>query len=172
MDARTAGRQMLGATLLAGLFAALFWFALKTWPSLWMFFLLMLLFGLYCAAKLYGVIAGRYPASFWQDVVINLLILLGPAVEDSANGKDPYHAFAVRFSLFIAVALYAWAAIAVLEWLRGRRGSAAGSPNRQRRDLRPVGVGIGAPRPGDRPRRSQGPGRPDGGRALDAARRP
>lgn len=125
VDTRTAGRQMLGATLLAGLFAALFWFALKTWPSLWMFFLLMLLFGLYCAAKLYGVIAGRYPASFWQDVVINLLILLGPAVEDSANGKDPYHAFAVRFSLFIAVALYAWAAIAVLEWLRGGRGSAA-----------------------------------------------
>src|SRR5688572_13530777 len=124
VDVRTAGRQMLGATLLGGLYAALFWFALKTWPSLWMFFLLMLLFGIYFAGKLYGVIAGRYPPFFWQDVVINLLILLGPAVEDSANGKDPYHAFAVRFSLFIAVALYAWAAIAVLEWMRGHGPSA------------------------------------------------
>lgn len=124
-SARKAGHQLLGSIFLAGLSAILFWFALKLWPSLWMFFLLMLLFGIYIAAKLYGVIAGRYPPSFWQDVVINLLILLGPAVEDSASGKDPYHAFAVRFSLFIAVTLYAWAAISVLEWQRSRRASAA-----------------------------------------------
>ena len=63
----------------------------------------------------------RWSAAFWPDVVINLLILLGPAVEDSANGKDVYKAFAVRFSLFVAVTLYAWFAMAALEWLRGRR---------------------------------------------------
>lgn len=124
-SARSAGRQMIGATLLAGLFAILFWFALKICPILWIFFLLMLLFSLYFAAKLYGIIPSRYPAAFWQDVVVNLLILLGPAVEDSANGKDVYQAFAVRFCLFIAVALYAWAAIATLEWLRGGRKTAA-----------------------------------------------
>ena len=124
-SARTAGREMLYATILAGLFAILFWFALKIWPSLWMFFLLMLLFGIYVAAKLYGIIATRWSAAFWPDVVINLLILLGPAVEDSANGKDVYKAFAVRFSLFVAVTLYAWFAMAALEWLRGRRATAA-----------------------------------------------
>jgi hypothetical protein len=123
-SARTAGREMLFATILAGLFAILFWFALKICPNLWMFFLLMLLFGFYVAAKMYGIIATRWSAAFWPDVVINLLILLGPAVEDSANGKDVYKAFAVRFSLFVAVALYAWLAMAVLEWLRGRRAPA------------------------------------------------
>ena len=112
---------VLGATFLAGLLAILFWFALKICPSLWMFFLWMLLFGIYFAAKLYGVVASRFPPSFWQDVVVNLLILLGPAVEDSATGKDPYEAFAVRFSLFVAVTLYAWLAIVALEWLRARR---------------------------------------------------
>jgi hypothetical protein len=120
-SARTAGREMLYATIVAGLFAILFWFALKICPNLWMFFLLMLLFGIYVAAKVYGVIATRWSAAFWPDVAINFLILLGPAVEDSANGKDVYKAFAVRFSLFIAVALYAWVAMAALEWLRGRR---------------------------------------------------
>jgi hypothetical protein len=49
-----------------------------------------------------------------------MLILLGPAVEDSANGKDVYAAFAVRMGLFIAVTLYAWLAVYVLEQLRSR----------------------------------------------------
>jgi hypothetical protein len=52
---------------------------------------------------------------------VNFLILLGPAVEDSATGKDPYQAFAIRFSLFVAVTLYAWIAIVALERLRAHR---------------------------------------------------
>ena len=55
-----------------------------------MFFLWMLLVGIYCAGKLYGVIASRFPPAFWSDVVVNILILLGPAVMDSATGKDVY----------------------------------------------------------------------------------
>jgi len=129
VSARTAGRLLIGAIFLAGLFAILFWFALKICPNLWMFFLLMLLFGIYFAAKLYGIIASRFPPSFWQDVVINMLILLGPAVEDSATGKDVYQAFAVRFGLFIAVTLYAWVAIATLDWLRGRRATQGWMPS-------------------------------------------
>ncbi len=125
LNARNAGRAMIGATFLGGLFAILFWFGLKLWASLWMFFLLMLLMCIYVAAKAYGVIASRHPPAFWQDVIFNFLFILGPAVDDSANGKDPYMAFAVRFSLFIIVTLYAWAAIAALEWLRGRRATAA-----------------------------------------------
>ena len=125
VDARTVGRRLLGAIFLAGLYAILFWFALKLCPNLWIFFLLMLLSGIYFAAKLYGIIASRYPAPFWLDVLVNLLILLGPAVEDSASGKDPYEAFAIRFSLFVVVTLYAWGAIGALEWIRLRRRAGA-----------------------------------------------
>jgi len=128
VSARTIGRQLLGAIFLAGTYAALFWLALKICPSLWLFFLLMLLFGVFFAAKLYGIIESRYPPTFWQDVLVNLLILLGPAVEDSAAGKDPYAAFAVRFSLFVVVTLYAWGAIFALEWLRGYRADDAPGP--------------------------------------------
>jgi hypothetical protein len=117
-QARAAGRELLGATFLAGLIAILFWFALKIRPNLWIFFLLMLLLGICVGAKVYGVAASRFSSVFWVDVAVNFFILLGPAVEDSASGKDPYKAFAVRFSLFVVVTLYAWAAIAVLEWLR------------------------------------------------------
>ena len=120
-SARHAGRELLGSTFLAGCLAVLFWLALKLWPGLWMYFLLMLAFGLYLSAKLYRVIATRFSPSFWQNTAVTLLILLGPAVEDSANGKDVYKAFAVRMTLFIAVALYAWLALHALEWLRTRR---------------------------------------------------
>ena len=120
IDARHAGRELLGSTFLAGCFAVLFWFALKLCPSLWMFFLWMLLFGIYFASKLYRLIASRFPPSFWQNVIVTMLILLGPAVQDSASGKDVYKAFAVRMGLFIAVTLYAWLAIRVLEELRTR----------------------------------------------------
>jgi len=120
-NARYAGRELLGSTFLAGCFAVVFWFVLKLWPSLWMFFLWMLLFGVYFSSKLYGVVASRYPPSFWQNTAVTMLILLGPAVMDSANGKDVYKAFAVRMGLFIAVTLYAWLAIHALERLRNRR---------------------------------------------------
>jgi len=128
VSSRTAGREMLYAIFFAGLAAILFWFTLKVCPNLWIFFLLMLLFGIYVAARMYGIVANRWSPAFWPDVFVNLLILLGPAVEDSANGKDVYKAFAVRFCLFVAVTLYAWFAMAALEWLRGRGQKATPIP--------------------------------------------
>jgi hypothetical protein len=121
VSARSAGRELLGSTFLGGCFAVLFWFVLKICPSLWMFFLWMLLFGIYFSSKIYQVIGSRFPASFWLNVAITLLILLGPAVEDSASGKDVYAAFAVRMGLFVAVTVYAWAAIYALDQWRTRR---------------------------------------------------
>lgn len=121
VSARSAGWELLGSTFLGGFFAIVFWWALSLLPSLWMFFLWMLLFGLFYASKIYGLIASRFPASFWVNAVVTMLILLGPAVQDSANGKDVYKAFAVRMSLFVMVTLYAWAAVAALEYIRNRR---------------------------------------------------
>lgn len=118
VDAKHAGRELLGSTFLAGVFAALFWIALKMSPNLWMFFLWMLLFSFYFASKIFGLIRSRFPASFWMNTAVTMLILLGPAVEDSANGKDVYAAFFSRMSLFILVTFYAWGAVALLERLR------------------------------------------------------
>jgi len=121
LDARNAGRELLGSTLLAGLLAVLFWSLLKVLPNLWSYFWLMLLLMVFVAARLYQVRPSRYPASFWINTVVTMLILLGPAVQDSANGKDVMTAFVVRMSLFVAVTLYAWLAIYLLEAWRGRR---------------------------------------------------
>jgi len=130
INARTAGRELLGSTLMGGVLAALFWAALSVAPNLWMFFLWMLLCAIYVTAKFYGVVASRYPPSYWQNALITLLILLGPAVADSANGKDVYAAFAVRMGLFMFVTIYAWLAVVILDRLyeRRQRGASGATP--------------------------------------------
>jgi len=127
INARTAGVELLGSTIMGGVLAILFWIGLSIEPNLWMFFLWMLLFGIYITAKFYRVIASRYPPSFWQNVLVTLLILLGPAVADTATGKDPYKAFAVRMLLFIMVTIYAWIAVVVLDRLYERSKQRADS---------------------------------------------
>ncbi len=121
IDARSAGRELLGSTFLGGFFAVLLWALLGITTNLWMFFLWMLIFTVYFSSKIYRLIPSRFPASFWLNVVMTLFIVLGPAVEDSANGKDVYAAFFTRMGLFIAVTLYAWLAVYFLEYMRTRR---------------------------------------------------
>lgn len=120
-DARVAGRELVGSTMMAGLLAILMWFGLKLAPTLWMFFLWTLAFSLFISARIYGVVKTRFTPSFWQNVLITLFILIGPAVGDTESGKDPYKASAVRIGLFIAVTLYAWMMLVFLEWLRERQ---------------------------------------------------
>ena len=121
VSARSAGRELLGSTFLGGCFAIGIWFALGISTNLWMFFLWTLLFVLYLGAKIYQVAPTRYPPSFWSNAGVTALILLGSAVQDSDTGKDVYQAFAVRMGLFLAVTLYAWLAIDLLERFRSRR---------------------------------------------------
>lgn len=54
-------------------------------------------------------------------MVVNITIMFAPAVMATATGKDVYHRFVIRFCLFVGVALYAWFAILILEWLRDSR---------------------------------------------------
>lgn len=117
---RNSGRELVGSTLLAGVLAIGFWYLLSISVNLWMFSLWMLLIGILCASRLYRVVRTGFTPSFWQNALLTMLILLGTAVEDSANGKDVYEAFAVRIGLFIGVTVYAWLAVLGLERLRER----------------------------------------------------
>jgi hypothetical protein len=70
---------------------------------------------LWAGARLFGVKASRWPPSFWSNALVTMLILLGAAIEDSVNGEDVLRASAVRVTLFVVVALYAWGMVWVLE---------------------------------------------------------
>jgi hypothetical protein len=73
---------------------------------------------------MFGVRRTSFSPSFWSNALVTMLILLGPAIEDAAVGKDVYAASATRVALFVAVALYAWATVWVLERWRASRSKA------------------------------------------------
>ncbi len=124
-NAQSAGRELVGSTLMGALMAAVVWF------------------GLIAAAEPVdadvmdggcSALGGRQaisesgprllPPSFWANALVTMLILLGPAIEDAAVGKDVYNASAVRVTLFVGVALYAWATVWALERWRASRSRA------------------------------------------------
>lgn len=119
--ARSAGRELVGSTLMGAWMALLVWFGLSVWPNLWMLMLWMSGAALWSGARIFGLKASAFPPSFWTNALLTLLILLGPAIEDSANGKDVLAASAVRVVLYVGVSLYAWATVWVLERWRASR---------------------------------------------------
>ena len=110
-----AALELVGSTLMGGVLAILCWLALGLFVDLWMFFLWMLLFGLWVARGLFRLRPGRYSPGFWLNSLVTMIILLGQSVADSAAGKDVYQAFMVRMGLFIGVSLYAWLMMALLD---------------------------------------------------------
>jgi hypothetical protein len=124
-DARTAGRELVGSTGMGALIALGVWLGLSLWPSLWMLVLWLMAASLWAGSALYRVRRTRYPPSYWSNALITALILLGPAIEDSASGKSVLEGTVLRVSLFVGVALYAWATVWALERWRCRRLPAA-----------------------------------------------
>jgi hypothetical protein len=115
LDARRAGLELVQSTLLGVVAMALFWAALRLCPSLWMFVLWSMLFAGWFGKRLYGLIASRYSRGFWQDGLTTTFILLGPMLQDSANAPDMLLKLAMRITLFLGVALYAWLMVRLLE---------------------------------------------------------
>jgi hypothetical protein len=120
-NAASAGRELVGSTFVGALMAALLWFGLSLQPNLWMLMLWMVAAALWTGARLFRVKPTSEPPSFWLNALVTMLILLGPAIEDAAVGKDVYRASVIRVSLFVAVALYAWATVWALERWRASR---------------------------------------------------
>jgi hypothetical protein len=123
INARNAGQELVGSTLMGALMATLVWAGLSLWPNLWMLTLWLTAAAIWTGNRLYGIKASAYPASYWSNALITVLILLGPAIEDSANGKDVGTASLVRVVLFVAVALYAWGMVWALERWRSSRNT-------------------------------------------------
>jgi hypothetical protein len=138
-NARTAGHELVGSTLMGAWMAALVWFGLSLRPNLWMLMLWTVAAALWAGAKLFGIRPTSASPSFWSNALVTMLILLGPAIEDAAVGKDVYKASLTRVSLFIAVALYGWATVWALERWRAprsrplffKRSSTRGAASRQ-----------------------------------------
>jgi hypothetical protein len=122
VEARFAGSELIGSTLMGALVAAVVWLGLSLHPSLWMLALWTMGAALWTGSGIFGTRSTSFRPSFWSNALITMVILLGPAIEDSASGKSVVEASTVRTGLFVAVALYAWGTVRVLErWRNSRR---------------------------------------------------
>jgi len=129
-DARNAGRELVGSTLMGAAMALFAWFGLSLLPNLWMLTLWMTALAFWAGLHLYGLRRTRARPSFWINALVTALILLGPAIEDSANGKSVLTASTMRATLFLLVAFYAWGAVWLLERLRLHSSRTAPAPHR------------------------------------------
>ena len=118
---RSAGREIVGSTLMGAGMAMLIWSGLSMLANLWMLVLWIVAAALWAGAKLFHVTRSSFSPWFWRNALVTMMILLGPALEDSANGKDVSTASAIRVTLFIALSLYAWASVWVFERWRASR---------------------------------------------------
>jgi hypothetical protein len=121
-DTRKAGQELVGSTLAAAGIALVVWVGLSLWPNLWMLVLWLTGAALWVGARLYRVVPTAFSPAFWNNALVTTIILIGPAIEDSANGSAVLQASAVRVGLFVGVSLYAWAMVWALErWRAARR---------------------------------------------------
>ena len=121
VEARFAGSELIGSTVMGAFVAAVTWLGLSLHPNLWMLALWMMGAALWTGSGMFGTRSTSFRPSFWSNALITMLILLGPAIEDSASGKSVVEASAVRTCLFVAVALYAWGTVWALERWRASR---------------------------------------------------
>ncbi|SFM04144.1 DUF2955 domain-containing protein [Variovorax sp. OV329] len=130
--AGTAGRELVGSTLMGAFIGMVVWLGLSLWPSLWMLTLWLMAAALWTGSAMFGTRRTRFAPSFWSNALITALILLGPAIEDSASGKSVLEGSVMRTCLFVGVALYATGTVWVLE-----RWKAARSERARRRGPQP-----------------------------------
>ena len=121
IEARSAGSELVGSTIVGALIATTVWFGLSLWPSLWMLMLWLVAAAFWTGRRMFGVQPSRWTPAFWSNALLTMLILLGPAIEDSAVGKDVFKGSVTRAALFVGVAVYAWAIVWAIErWFPGR----------------------------------------------------
>ena len=99
-NARTAGRELVGSTLVGGVLAMLVWGGLTLQPNLWMFALWTAAVSLWIGVRLFRVKATSFPPPYWLNALMTMFFVLGPAIADSANGADVYRNAAMRLTLF------------------------------------------------------------------------
>lgn len=118
---RTLARELAGSTAVGGAIAIAIWLTLQAWPELPPLVLLLMLAMLAVARPMYGAVASRYSFAFWQNVMVTIILLLGPAVTDSENGDGVLWLMAVRLATFLALAVYAATMVRLLDGWRQRR---------------------------------------------------
>lgn len=112
---RELGRSLLESTIWGGLAAIIGWYALRAWPSLTHYTLLIGLAGLYFGRGIFKGPAVGPKSSMWSYAYLTMVVILAPAVLDSPISSDAAAAFWTRLWLIVLVAVYGTVAVRVFD---------------------------------------------------------
>jgi hypothetical protein len=122
---KALGRSLIQSTIIGGIAAVLIWEALSIWPSLLLYSLLIALTCLILGQKIFAGPAMAPNASTWSYGLLTGLIIIAPAVLDSATGGPAGAGFYNRLYLLTLAAVYGSLAVTVFDAFWPARSSSA-----------------------------------------------
>ena len=125
--ARFAGRSLILSTIIGGIGAIIGWNVLSVVPELSVYALLIGLGGLVFGPLIFKG-KGMHPdGATWSYAYLTMIVILAPAVMDSASGSSANVAFWSRLLMFALATLYGVAAVYVVDAFRPARADATAS---------------------------------------------
>lgn len=110
-----AARSLLGATVIGGIGAVIGWQVLSIWPALVMYALIVALAGLVMGQRLFAGPALSATGPMWSYGYLTMIVILAPAVMDSAGGSEAGAAFWSRLLMFAGATAYSVIAVTVFD---------------------------------------------------------
>ena len=119
--ARLAGRSLIMSTIFGGIGAIVGWNILRIVPTLSIYALLVVLAGLIFGRKIFQDKGLHAEAGTWSYAYLTMIVILAPAVMDTASGSSADMAFWSRLLMFALATLYGVAAVYVVDAFRPAR---------------------------------------------------
>jgi hypothetical protein len=123
-----AAKSLLASTLIGGGAAVIGWGVLKINPSLVLFASLVALAGLFMGRRIFAGAGLAADAATWSYGYLTMIVILAPAVADSAMGTAAGAGFVSRLLMFVFATIYAVAAVYITHSLSPWRGQDKAAP--------------------------------------------
>ncbi len=114
-ESRAVGRSLIASTVIGGIAAIIAWQILRAWPALIMYTLIVAGASLFFGRRIFKGAGMHAQASIWSYGFLTMLVVLAPAVMDGPGADGASSAFYTRLGLFLLIAWYGSAAVAVLD---------------------------------------------------------
>ena len=115
--AKEAGRSLILSTIIGGVGAIIGWNILRIVPTLSMYALIIGLGALIIGPRIFKGIAMHPQAGTWSYGYLTMIVILAPAVMDTAGGGSAGAGFVSRLLMFAFATLYGIAAIYIVDAL-------------------------------------------------------
>jgi hypothetical protein len=124
--AKAAGRSLILSTIIGGIGAIIGWNILRIVPTLGMYAFIIALGALVMGPRIFQGRAMHPQAGTWSYGYLTMIVVLAPAVMDSAGGASADAAFWSRLLMFFLTTLYGVAAVFIVDAFRPQREASKG----------------------------------------------